>query len=453
MVDYTLLGKEATELLQKLIRNKCVNEETAESGNEMRSVETLLEYFKNKKILDKVEHEVFKTAENRGNLLLRLKGESVEPSLMYENHMDVVPVNPDNWDVDPFEAVIKDGWLYGRGTVDMLLFTATQAVAFAHLVESGFKPKTDLVFLAVADEEGGADYGARWLVDNVPEKIRATYMIGEFGGAVLQTNKGPKTALMIAEKGPSWFKMKVTGKSGHASFSYMTDNAIFTASKILQKIKDNPPPAYFTDAWSTFVNGLGLSSFSKFMLTNRFTLNTALKQTSKSDLGLAKTLHALTHMTINPTIINGGLKTNIIPDVVELAFDVRLLPGQDFEYLKNYLESALGKDLMSKVEIIPTEVIPGSSDSWDTPLIKSIKKVYGEIEPENEVIPLFLPAVTDSRIFRKIGIQCYGFSVLTNQVELKDLMAMAHGDNEGIPLEAIELSARFFYDLALDFLQ
>ncbi len=452
MVDYTQLQNEATALLQQLIQNKCVNDESPESGNEMRSVETLLEYFKSKNVLDKVEHEVFKTAENRGNLLLRLRGESNEESLMYESHLDVVPVNEDNWDVDPFSAEIKDGVLYGRGTVDMLLFTATQAVAFAELVSSGFKPKRDLVFLAVADEEGGASYGAKWLVENVPEKIMATYLIGEFGGAVLKTDKGSKTALMIAEKGPSWFKIKVKGTSGHASFTYMTDNAIFTTSEILKKIRDNPPPAFFTPSWNVFIKGLGLGSLSRFMLTHKVTLDYAINKVSKKDLGLAKTLHALTHMTINPTIMKAGTKTNIIPDSSEVSFDVRLLPGQDFEYLQNYLRTTLGPELMSKVEIVPTEVVPGSADSWDTPLIDTIREVYGEIEPDKELIPLFLPAVTDSRYFRKIGIKCYGFSILTDKVELKDLMSMAHGDNEGVPLEAIGKTVQFFYDLPLKFL-
>ncbi len=446
-LDYAVMKQEAVELLQNLIRNKCINKERVDSGFEMRSVNTLIEYFKKYGIND---YQVFEPAPDRGNLLVRLKGSDNAPSLMFESHLDVVPANADNWDVDPYSGEIIDDELWGRGTIDMLYYTATQAVAFAHLVKNGFKPRGDLVFLAVSDEEAGGKYGASWLVENKAEEIYADYMIGEFGGAIMKTPTGDKYSLMHAEKGMAWFEMLVRGEPGHASMPYKKDNAILTASLIINKIQNNLPRPYFYEGWSDFVKALGVGKVSRIMLTSKKLIPIALKSMYKKDEGMARAIHGLTHMTIAPTIIEGGNKINVITDEVVIKFDVRLLPGQNKDTVNNYLKDTLG-DLMEKVEIINQGDEAGTSDPIDTIFTQSIQNVFSKMA-DNEIIPMMLPAVTDSRIFRKIGIKCYGFSILTDKITTKELSEYPHGDNERIPLDAIYKTTEFFSKLAIDFL-
>ncbi|MHA2250759.1 MAG: M20/M25/M40 family metallo-hydrolase [Candidatus Kariarchaeaceae archaeon] len=447
-IDYLQMNKDAVELLQDFIINKCINDGTPASGQEIRSVNRLIKYFES---YDITAYEIFEPEEGRANLLIKYNGKASSDSLMYENHLDVVPANPDDWEVDPYSGIIKDDCLWGRGALDMLIFSATQAAAFAHTISSGWKPKGDFYYLAVADEEAGGEYGAKWLVEKVPEKIKADYLIGEFGGAMIETPSGPKAGLMIAEKGPAWSVVKAKGTPGHASMPYNSDNAIITMKKILSKIDKNSPKVVITEPWKQFVKGLDRGKLANFLLTHKFTLNKLLPRIAKKDEAMAKAIYSLTRMTITPTIINGGTKANVIPDRASVEFDVRLLPGQDWNYVENYFKTTLG-ELWDEIELEKKLYFPGSSDDWNTPLISSIRSTYNRIVPNSEITPMFLPAVTDSRFFRDIGIKCYGFCILTNKVSQLDLSSMAHGINERVPMEAIEKSTRFFADLAQNFL-
>src|SRR5437773_1354415 len=226
----TDVSAETTDVLQQLIRNKCVNEGTPESGHEVRSVDLLESYLR----APGVEMKRYEPVPGRASLVMRLEGSDPKaPSLHYMGHTDVVPVTPSGWRHDPFAAELIDGEVWGRGAVDMLDVTAAMAVAVRRLMDSGFRPKGTLIFSAVADEEALGTYGAQWLTANAWDDVRADYLVTEFGGMRIPLGDGaPKLPLIAAEKGSQWTRLRVRGTPGHGSMPYHADNALLKAAEI-----------------------------------------------------------------------------------------------------------------------------------------------------------------------------------------------------------------------------
>ncbi|MGZ4103742.1 MAG: M20/M25/M40 family metallo-hydrolase, partial [Actinomycetota bacterium] len=210
---------EVTDLLQHLIRNRCVNEGTPGSGNEIRNVDLLVSYLEGAG----VDLQRFEPLPGRASLVSRIRGsDPTAPSLCLMGHVDVVPVNPSGWERDPFGGELVDGVVWGRGAVDMLNTTASMAVAYKRLASSGFAPRGDLVFFAVADEEALGTHGAKWMTENEPDAVRTDYCVTEFGGMrfPIPTGDGPKLPVMVGEKGTYWCTIRVHGTPGHASMPF-----------------------------------------------------------------------------------------------------------------------------------------------------------------------------------------------------------------------------------------
>ncbi len=445
------IQKESLNLLKELVKNRCVNYGTPESGNEIKSVNSLINYFKSKNIEN---FEIFEPQPGRGNLLVRFPGtDHSAPSLTLSGHIDVVPANPEDWSTDPFEPSEKDGWVYGRGTIDMLFITVSGAVALANLVTSGWKPKGNVNFLAVADEEAGGKFGAKWLIENVPDKIKTDYMISEFGGNSFPTKSGIKTMLMTAEKGPCFVNLKIKGTAGHASMPYKTENLSFVIGKILALIEENPPEIIITQAWKDTIEGLELTTIGDYSLLDATTAEKGIEILANSNIGLAKFLYSCLKMTVTPTMIKVGEKANVFPDRGEIDFDVRLLPGQTMNDLNNYFKKILPKDIFERITIEENTIgyDPGSDSPWNDNFVQVVESTYKELYPSKSLTPLFLPAVTDSRTFRKIGMKCYGFSVLDETIDLGKLLASIHASNEGIPIKSLHDTTEFFMKLAQKF--
>ena len=195
------LTNETVELLQTMIRNQCVNDGTAESGQEERNADTLVNFIEGAGL----DVGVYDAAPGRRSMVARIEGsDPAAPSLCLMGHTDVVPVNPDGWSRDPFGGELVDGEVWGRGAVDMLNLTSSMAVAFRHLAISGFRPKGDLIYFGVADEESGSAYGAQWMADNYPDAIRADYVLTENGGLHGGPSHSPSVSMNVGEKGVAW---------------------------------------------------------------------------------------------------------------------------------------------------------------------------------------------------------------------------------------------------------
>ena len=316
---------ETTELLQTLIRNSCVNDGQVASGDEVRSADTIQQYLGSTGL----DVERYDPQPGRTSLVARIEGSDPDaPSLLLMGHTDVVPVNPDGWSRDPFAGEIVDGFVWGRGAVDMLNITASQAVAFRRLAESGFKPKGTLIYLAVADEEALGTWGARWLVDHQRDAVYADYVLTESGGYQMATPDGIRLPVLTAEKGTFWSKLRIKGTPGHGSQPFRTDNAVVTAAEVVRRISTFQPETQIHDVWRGFVEGMGYPDEISRAFLDPDGLRDAL---AELPLGMSRVVHACTHTTFAPTVVHGGTKTNVIPDLVELEVDIRTMPGQTGE--------------------------------------------------------------------------------------------------------------------------
>jgi acetylornithine deacetylase/succinyl-diaminopimelate desuccinylase-like protein len=308
---------EATDLLQQLIRNQCVNDGTMGSGGEARSVELLEGYL----VGSGLDTEKYEPQPGRTSLVSRIEGSDPDaPSLLLMGHTDVVPVNVDGWSRDPFGAEVVDGFVWGRGAVDMLNQTATMAIAFKRLADSGFKPKGTLAYLAVADEEALGTWGARHLVEHERDAVYADYVLTESGGFQIPTAEGPRLPVLVDEKGTFWSKITVKGTPGHASQPFRTDNALVTAAEVVRRIAEYRPQTRIHDTWRKFVEGMHYPPELADPLLDAELLRDFCETLP---VGLARIVYSSTHTTFAPTIAHGGTKTNVIPDTVELEVDIR----------------------------------------------------------------------------------------------------------------------------------
>jgi len=292
---------EVVGLLQEMIRNACVNDGSDESGHEVVNAELLRSGLEG----SGCDIESFEPLPGRVSLVARIEGSDPgAPSLCYLGHTDVVPANPDTWSRDPFGGELTDGEVWGRGAVDMLNITASMAVAFGRLARSGFRPRGTLILAAVADEEALGAHGAHWLSEHAASAVAADYVLTEEGGIPIDTPAGRRLPITVGEKGSCWCRLRVRGVAGHASAPLRTDNALITAAEVTRRLATFRPPARIHDAWRRFVEGMSMPEEIGAVLLDPDAIDELCE--SLPDLGLARQAHALTHMTIAPTIVHGA---------------------------------------------------------------------------------------------------------------------------------------------------
>ena len=448
------LVEETCDLLSELIRNKCVNP----PGNEMRSIRTIEKFLKEKG----VKCRIFESSPDRGNLVANIKGYNENhPRLIFgPSHVDVVPVpNPEEWEVAPFSGEVKDGYIWGRGALDMLFIVASQVQAFARLHEEGFQGRGDLILLIVSDEETGGRYGAEWMLLNHGDLVGVDdskcYAVTEAGGVSLMSGK---IVFMIGEKGASWRRISFKGTPGHGSIPYGSDNALNKAAKaitLLTEYCDSKIPIT-TEYLSYLAEGLGMGGFNRFMLTNKFLFSFTLKKLKKSKPFMAKVVHGLSRMTISPNVAKGGSKVNIIAANAYVDLDIRTLPGQDEEYVITHLKKALG-DLAEEAKVISStseggvqsfgNASPASSD-----FVKAMERAVQKEMPNAKLVPMIMPGASDARYFRERNVDTYGFALFDPETPIEHLTGLAHGTNERISIKTVELSLKAYYNLANEFL-
>ena len=437
---------EVVDVLQSLIRNACVNDGTADSGNESRSVDVL------RALLDGpgVDIETYTSRGERENLVARIEGsDPTAPSLLLMGHTDVVPVNEDGWTRDPFGGELVDGFVWGRGAVDMLNLTASMAVAMRHLASSGFRPRGSLVFLAVADEEALGTWGAQWLVEHELDAVRASYVITESGGNPTSRPSGIKLPVITAEKGSHWCTLRVSGTPGHASQPYRTDNALVTAAEVVRRLAEYRPETRISETWERYVRGMDLRAERAEVLLDPARIDDAIESLP---LGFARVAHACTHTTFAPTVMRAGSKTNVIPDRVDLEVDIRTLPGQSAADIDAMLEDAIGRDLADRVQVIAASHEDSTESPVDTPLWSSLTRVAQRFYAGSSLVPTMTVGATDARFFRRLGIPSYGFGLFSRKLRYEDYALMFHGDDERVDVDSLDLSTAMWQALAEDLL-
>lgn len=435
-----------TELLQSMIRNECVNDGTADSGQEHRNARLLEDYFAG----TGVALEQFESHPGRGSVVARIEGsDPAAPALCLMGHTDVVPVNAAGWSRDPFGGELVDGEVWGRGAIDMLNITSSMAVAFRELARRGWRPKGTLIFFGVADEEAGGRWGAEWMCEHHWDAIRSDYVLTEMGGWGSVGSDGVRRVVVNSgEKGIAWRRLRISGTPAHGSMPFGADNALVTAAEVVRRLAAYRPAARIDDVWRAHVEHMILPDDVKAGLRDPARIWETIEALPPA---LARTCHAHTHTTFSPNVAHGGQKTNMIPDEVELEVDIRTVPGTTAADVEAHLREALG-DLAGRVEVSALQQFdPSESDRgnalWDA-LAGATQVAY----PGAELMPGVIVGGTDARFFRARGAVAYGTGLFSPSITLESFGTRFHGNDERIDVESLGLTTALWVDVVRDLL-
>jgi acetylornithine deacetylase/succinyl-diaminopimelate desuccinylase-like protein len=429
---------DALELLVELIQNACVNTGDPQSGGEIRSVKTLQRFMGQ-------AGTVIEPLPGRASVIFRHKGTRPgAPVLLLIPHLDVVPAQAPQWTYDPFGGVRADGFVWGRGAVDMLNVTAAMAVVFKGIVDGVLpQPAGDVILAGVADEEAGGTYGAAELVSNHWPLVECDYVLTEVAGPKIGRPGETVIPVTVAEKGPAWRKVRAAGVAGHGSQPFRRDNAVITLAEVIAKVGSHAQPVLITDEWRACVPYLPIDTTLAESLVDPDRIDSAIEQIAASDEILARWIHACTHLTFSPNVVHGGTKSNVVPDAADADIDIRLLPGQDASDIVDHLRKVLGPDLYDRIDITPVLEMDANGSVADGPLWEAIADA-SEIHTGNRTIaPTLTPVTTDARFFRDKGIPAYGVGLFDDSVTFAQMLGMFHGADERVSEASVVATVEF----------
>jgi acetylornithine deacetylase/succinyl-diaminopimelate desuccinylase-like protein len=441
--------EEVTQLLSNLIRINTTNP----PGNERAAANYIAQWLGK----EGLKSEIIESSPGRGSVVARLKGTGEKPSLLLLSHLDVVAANPQEWSVDPFAGVIKDGYVYGRGAYDMKGMTAVEIMVVKLLSKNHVKLKGDVVLAGTPDEEQGGEEGAGYILKNHKEKVWCPYVINEGGGLAFPSKKGYVFPVQTAEKGIIWVKIKAKGTPGHGSTPNMADNAVLRMNKVIDRLENYEPETVYVPTLKEFLAKMGKQdpelreTFSR-LLANPGRSDQILDELAKKDKALAEEIRPRTKMTIAPTMIRGGVKENIIPSYCEAVFDCRILPGQRVDETVDLIKRLLKDVGFDKLSFEFIQLHGGSESTSDTPLYSAITSVLREFEPGCGVTPTLTTGGTDSRFFRECGSVCYGFQPMIPDEPNDQLEKRMHGIDERITIKNLVYGTSVLYEVVKRFM-
>jgi acetylornithine deacetylase/succinyl-diaminopimelate desuccinylase-like protein len=370
-------------------------------------------------------------AAGRGNVVARLEGaDQSRGALLVHGHLDVVPADPGEWTVHPFSGAVQDGYLWGRGAVDMKDMVAMSVAVARQLKRDGVVPPRDLVFAFVADEEAGGLQGAQWLVEQRSELFDGcSEAISEVGGFSI-TVGGQVRAYLIetAEKGIAWMRLRARARAGHGSMIH-DDNAVTMLAEAVARLGRHRFPLVHTETVREFMAGITELTGMTF---DEDDIDGAVAKLG----GLARMVGATLRDTANPTMLQAGYKANVIPSTAEAIVDCRVLPGRQAAFEKE-VDALLGPDVEREwvVNLPPVET------SFDGSLVDAMTAAVLAEDPAAKTLPYMLCGGTDAKAFARLGIRCFGFSPLRLPPDL-DFGAMFHGVDERVPVDALTFGTR-----------
>ena len=370
-------------------------------------------------------------ARGRGNVFARLPGAKPDRgALLVHSHLDVVPADPGEWSVHPFSGEVHDGYLWGRGAVDMKDMVAMTLAVARRLKRDGVVPPRELVFAFLADEETGGYQGSQWLVEHRRELFEGcTEAIGEVGGFSMTFSDGMRAYLVgTAEKAMAVMRLRVRGLAGHGSL-LNDDNAITKLCEAVTRLAQHRFPLVLTDSVRELLAVLTEITGLAFPENN---LDAAIVKLG----GFARALGAVLRDTANPTMLDGGVKVNVIPSKAEAVVDCRVLPGR-FGAFERELDEVLG----SEVEREWIANLPAVETTFDGQLVKAMSDAILAEDPGARLIPYMLAGGTDAKALSRLGIRCFGFTPLRLPPSL-DFPALFHGIDERVPVDALRFGTR-----------
>jgi acetylornithine deacetylase/succinyl-diaminopimelate desuccinylase-like protein len=388
-----------------------------------------------------IEGEILESAPGRASYVARLSGDGTRAPLLLMSHLDVVPAERSAWTVDPFGAEEKDGFLYGRGALDIKNLVAMEAMVMILLQRRNVRLARDVIFLAEADEEAGGRYGISWLVSERWEKIRAEYAINE-GGIV--SNDGRKTIVscQCAEKGAGWYRVRFSGRGGHASAPHAS-NPIYRLAGAVSTIRGHKFPAVRTEVAEAY--------FRAMIRAGKLPADLSVEDLFRLDRGAASPsarnvlddpwMDAMLRNTVTPTMVEAGQKNNVIPPHADLVLDTRRLPGVTRDEMIEQVWSLVGR---AGAELSIIEDGDANASRAGTELWKVIESALEEKAPGSILTPYMSTGGTDSGALRERGVICYGFEPTpADEGEIDRI----HGNDERVRIEGLWWGTEILYDV------
>ena len=424
---------QTVQLLQEYLRIDTSNP----PGNEA----TAAKFFQ--KLFDDagIPNTTYPYAPGRANFYARLKGDGTLPPLILMNHTDVVQADAKEWRVPPFSGEIVGDEIYGRGAVDMKNEGTIHAMVFLIAAKERLPLKRDLIFLAVADEEVGST-GSAWMIENHPDLLRgAEYLITEGGGNLIQPGGGTVYGIGVAEKSPFWLRLVATGRGGHGSMP-IADSATHRLARALQRVVDWQTPIRLLPTVEQFFHELAQlepeSRAGKFRNIRRALRDPAFVKALTAE----EEYNFMLRDTVSLTRLEGSAQTNVIPARATAELDVRLLPGRDPQEFLKEIRRVVADDQIAIQPISPHRT-PNSSPT-DTTLYRIIRETALARNPRAIVVPALNAGYTESQMYRRMGIHCYGFAPVEITPEID---SSQHAANERVPVEQIRQGVRTLYEI------
>ncbi len=426
--DPATIYQRPAELLRNLIRFDTTNP----PGNEAGCVDYINSLLK----AAGFETTILALDPNRPNLIARLPGQGDAPPLMLYGHVDVVTTANQNWTHPPFEGKVVDGYVWGRGALDMKGSVAMMLAAFLRAKAEGLTPAGDAVLAILSDEEAGGDYGAKYLVENHAEHFKGIrYALGEFGGFTFHIGRKRLYPIQVAEKQACWMKATVRGPGGHGSLP-MRGGAMSGLARLLHKLDRGRLPAHITPVARQMIESIASSLQFPSNLVLRLLLNERLADRVLYLVGTkGQFFEPLLHNTVNATVVQGGVQINVIPSEISIQLDGRLLPGFGPEEFTAELRRLIGSEV--ELEVIRYDPYLAAPDMG---LFDTLAGILREADPAGVPIPMLLTAVTDGRHFARLGIQSYGFTPMSLPAGF-NFAENIHAADERIPVEALDFGA------------
>ncbi|BBH71240.1 peptidase M20 [Actinoplanes sp. OR16] len=378
-----------------------------------------------------IESKLLESAPKRANLVARIPGaDRSRGALLVHGHLDVVPADAAEWSVHPFAGEVKDGYLWGRGAIDMKDFDAMVLAVVREWQRIGYTPPRDIVLAYTADEEAGMEYGSQWLVRNHAAEFEGvTEAIGEVGGYSYTVNDDLRLYLVqTAEKGLDWLRLHAHGRPGHGSFIH-DDNAVTALAEAVARVGRHRFPTVVTPTVRQF-----LEQVSEAL---QIDLDPDQPELAISKLGpIANLIGATIRNTANPTRLEAGYKDNVIPGKASATIDCRTLPGHADAFLAE-LRDIIGPD----VEIEHLHQQSAVETSFDGDLVDAMGAALRAEDPGARTVPYLMSGGTDAKAFATLGIRCFGFAPLRLPPDL-NFSALFHGIDERVPTEGLKFGVR-----------
>jgi len=399
-----------------------------------------------------IESRLLEAAPTRGNLVARLKGDGSKPPFIFMGHVDVVPVERDQWTHDPFGGEVADGFVHGRGALDMKNIDAIRLMVFLLLKREGVPLARDIICMLNADEETGGAFGARWMQEHHPELIQAEAGITELGGNAVELGGKKFFMVQTGEKGGSGFVIRARGSAGHASQPH-ADNAVLKLMRALKQLDDARRPIHVSPTMRTFVETiareLGANGEMLYGLLDDETFDDTLNALPVP-ASLKKMLHSQFHNSMAPTVLNAGTKINVIPAVAECVVDCRIVPGQTREDVLREVRAAIGDEIEIEFRNPIVSLGVEQPSATQTELWRMIDKHMRAHVGDGVVVPFLMTGGTDSRFQVKLGTQMLGFTPALSPIQEYDRI---HAHDERVAISDLEFGVRVLYDVVKGYCQ